>query len=169
MIFSSTKFHQILFRGFRGFALTNCFIYIIFKFGRISRGVTSKKWNQKFLWKCTSYGLHSYKISQNSLSCADKKQKNKKKNMTDGLTDGRVNNIIVAWGIIKFNIKLHLCHDFFYVSHAIGYVRCVPRSRRYRSTCTYIGQHSCSAYLSMRRMKTVVSGSSFVAHLGRYA
>ena len=48
--------------------------------------------------------LHNYKISQNFVErslmiCADKIKN--KTNMTDGLTDGRIKNIIVAWGIIK--------------------------------------------------------------------
>ena len=30
---------------------------------------------------------------------------------TDCMTDGRVKNIIVAWGIIKLNSKIHLCHS----------------------------------------------------------
>ena len=42
------------------------------------------------------------------------------KKRTDGLTDGRVKSIIVVWGKIKLNSKIHLCHGSFYVSNVIG-------------------------------------------------
>ena len=82
MSFITTKFQEILFSGFRGVALTNCFSSI-FHFGQISKfkkGVIQRnKLNQKFLWICTSthYVLHYYKVSGNSVerfqrSCADK-------------------------------------------------------------------------------------------------
>ena len=87
-----------------------------------------------------------------------------------GLTDGLVKSIIVEWGIIKLNTKNTPCHGSFYVSHAIG---CQMRFLKYRSgyriTCTSIGHHWCSAYISMKSMKTVVFDSSSVARLGRYA
>ena len=99
MTFITTKFQEILLSGFRGVALTNCCFSSIFHFGQIfkfKKSVTPrKKWNQNFLWMCacTHYFLHYYKVSRNSVerfhrSCANKK------NRTDGLTDGRVKNII---------------------------------------------------------------------------
>ena len=68
-----------------------------------------KKWNQNFLWICTSshYVLHIYKVSQNSVerfqrSCANKK--NRTDGQTDWLTDGSKTLYppqLVAWGIIN--------------------------------------------------------------------
>ena len=92
---TTTKFHKILLSGFRGVTLTNCFS-CIFHFSKFKKGVTPrKKMNQNFLWICesTNYVLHNYTVSRNSVerfqrSCAYKK------NRTDGLTDGRVKNII---------------------------------------------------------------------------
>ena len=110
MSFITAKFHEILFSGFSGDALTYCF-NSIFHFGQISKlknGITPrKKLNQNFLWICTStwYVLHNYKVSRNSVerfqsSCADKK------NRTDGLTDRLTAGSktlyppeLVAWGI----------------------------------------------------------------------
>ena len=82
MSFITTKFNAILLSGFSGVVLTNCFSSI-FHFGQISKfkkGVNPrKKWNQNFLWICTSthYVLHYYKVSGNSVewfqrSCANK-------------------------------------------------------------------------------------------------
>ena len=68
--FKTTKFHEILLSGFRGVALTNCFSSI-FHFGQISKFkkgvIPRKKWNQNFLWICTSthYVLHYNKVSGN--------------------------------------------------------------------------------------------------------
>ena len=140
--------------GFRRVALTICY-RSIFNFGRISTSITPQKTESKF--SVNSYVLHNYKILRNSLSSADKINIKKAYDwQTDWRTDRRVKNIIVAWNIIKLNIKLHLSHDFFDVSHVIGYVRCAPRSSRDRSTCTSIGQHWCSAYISMKSMRFVI-------------
>ena len=54
--------------------------FILVKFLSSKRGITSrKKWNQNFLWICTSthYVLHNYKVSGNSVkrfqrNCANK-------------------------------------------------------------------------------------------------
>ena len=56
MSFITTKYQEILLSGFRGVGLTNCFSSI-FHFRQISKFkklIQSKKWNQNFLWICTS-------------------------------------------------------------------------------------------------------------------
>ena len=83
MSFIASKFHAILLRCFSGVVLTNCFSNT-FHFRQISKFKKSviqrKKWNQNFLWICTSthYVLHYYKVSGNSVerfqrSCTNKK------------------------------------------------------------------------------------------------
>ena len=87
MSFTPTKFYDILFSGFRGVVLTNCFSNI-FHFGEISKlkkDVTPlKKLNSNFLWICTSkhYVLHYYKVSRNSVKLFQRSYA-EKKNGTD--------------------------------------------------------------------------------------
>ena len=126
--FIITKFHEILLINFRGSALTNSFSSI-FHFGQISKfkkGVfREKKWNQNFMWICTSthYVLHNYKVSLNSVerfqrSCADKK--NRTGGLTDLLTDGRVKNIIPsATRCVGYNKLLHNVYREYFKSFTL--------------------------------------------------
>ena len=82
MSFITTKFQGILLSRFSGVVLTNCFssIFQFRQFSKFKKGEPPrKKWNQNFLWICTSthYVLHYCKVSGNSVerfqrSCANK-------------------------------------------------------------------------------------------------
>ena len=74
--FITTKFQEILLRGFRVVVLTNYFssIFHFDQNSKLKRGlIPRKKWNQNFLWICTSthYVFHYYKgyISDLEVKC----------------------------------------------------------------------------------------------------
>ena len=111
----TTKFQEILLSGFRGVALTSCFSSI-FHFRQVllsgfKKSVTPRKKNEiKISCGCTSthYVLHNYKVSRNSVERFQRSCTNKE-NRTDGLTDGRVKNIIPsATRCVGYNKKLLL-------------------------------------------------------------